>query len=169
MKYPIYILLALVCCYIPVSAQVDSTSMPRVNYSIPTEYTIGGITVSGVKFLDPDLLVPLSGLKRGEKISIPGDDIGKAIRKMWDQGLFTNVEIRITKTIGTNVFLDILVTERPRLGRYRFTDGKNGKIKKGQEDELRDKIKLITGRVLTENLKANTKTIIEKHNKDKGY
>lgn len=169
MKYLVYIALALLC-YLPASAQTDSTTaLPRVNYSIPTEYTIGGITVSGVKFLDPDLLVPLSGLKTGQKISIPGDDIGKAIRKMWDQGLFTNIEIRITKTIGSNVFLDILVAERPRLSKYRFTDGKNGKLKKGQEDELRDKIKLIPGRVLTENIKSNTKTIIEKHYKDKGY
>ena len=44
-----------------------------------------------------------------------------------------------------------------------------GKIKKGEQDELRDKIKLISGRVLTENLKTNTKNIIQNHYKDKGY
>jgi outer membrane protein insertion porin family len=139
--------------------------MSRVNYSIPTEYTLGPVTVSGAKYLDPDLIVPLSGLKAGQKISIPGDDVGKAIRKLWDQGLFTNVEIRIMKTVGNIVFLDILVTERPRLGKFAF----EGKIKKGEQDELRDKIKLISGRVLTENLKTNTINIIQNHYKDKGY
>jgi outer membrane protein insertion porin family len=109
--------------------------------------------------------VPLSGLKAGQKISIPGDDVGKAIRKLWEQGLFTNVEIRILKTLGNIVFLDILVTERPRLGKFAF----EGKIKKGEQDELRDKIKLISGRVLTENLKTNTINIIQNHYKDKGY
>jgi len=158
--------LALLCCTLPAMAQVvDSTGMPRVSYSIPAEYTIGGITVSGVKFLDPDLLVPLSGLRVGQTVSIPGDDIGKAIRKMWDQGLFTDVEIRIVKTLGVNVFLDIRVTERPRLSRFTFI----GKVKKGEQDELREKIKLIGGRVLTENMKANTINIIKNHYKDKGF
>jgi outer membrane protein insertion porin family len=126
---------------------------------------LGPVTVSGAKYLDPDLIVPLSGLKAGQKISIPGDDVGKAIRKLWEQGLFTNVEIRILKTLGNIVFLDILVTERPRLGKFAF----EGKIKKGEQDELRDKIKLISGRVLTENLKTNTINIIQNHYKDKGY
>ncbi len=157
--------LALLCVNLPALAQVDSTGMPRVSYSIPTEYTIGGITVSGVKYLDPDLLVPLSGLRVGQTVNIPGDDIAKAIRKMWEQGLFTDVEIRIVKTLGVNIFLDIRVTERPRLSRFYFT----GKIKKGEQDELREKIKLIGGRVLTENMKANTITIIKNHYKDKGF
>ena len=169
MKHLLYTLLALLCCYLPATAQVDdSTDVTRVNYSLPNEYTIGGITVSGVKYLDPDLLVPLSGLKVGQTISVPGDDIGKAIRKMWDQGLFTNVEIRIVKTLGVNVFLDIKVTERPRLSKYNF-EGKGKKIKKGEEDELREKIKLIAGRVLTENLKSNVSNIIKTHYKDKGF
>ncbi len=164
MKYFLYTLLAI-CCYIPASAQLDSIGASRINYSLPTEYILGPVTVSGAKYLDPDLIVPLSGLKAGQKISIPGDDVGKAIRKLWEQGLFTNVEIRILKTLGNIVFLDILVTERPRLGKFAF----EGKIKKGEQDELRDKIKLISGRVLTENLKTNTINIIQNHYKDKGY
>ncbi len=164
MKYFLYTLLAI-CCYIPASAQLDSSGASRINYSLPTEYILGPVTVSGAKYLDPDLIVPLSGLKAGQKISIPGDDVGKAIRKLWEQGLFTNVEIRILKTLGNIVFLDILVTERPRLGKFAF----EGKIKKGEQDELRDKIKLISGRVLTENLKTNTINIIQNHYKDKGY
>ncbi len=164
MKYFLYTLLAI-CCYLPASAQLDSIGASRINYSLPTEYILGPVTVSGAKYLDPDLIVPLSGLKAGQKISIPGDDVGKAIRKLWEQGLFTNVEIRILKTLGNIVFLDILVTERPRLGKFAF----EGKIKKGEQDELRDKIKLISGRVLTENLKTNTINIIQNHYKDKGY
>jgi outer membrane protein insertion porin family len=164
LKYFLYTLLAI-CCYIPASAQLDSSGASRINYSLPTEYILGPVTVSGAKYLDPDLIVPLSGLKAGQKISIPGDDVGKAIRKLWEQGLFTNVEIRILKTLGNIVFLDILVTERPRLGKFAF----EGKIKKGEQDELRDKIKLISGRVLTENLKTNTINIIQNHYKDKGY
>lgn len=168
MKHLLYTALALFCCYLPTMAQVDSTSMPRVNYSIPAEYTLAPITVSGVKFLDPDLIVPLSGLRVGQTVNIPGDDISKAIRKLWDQGLFTNVEIRIVKTIGNTIFLDIKVAERPRLARFNFV-GVKSKIKKGEEDELRDKIKLIGGRVLTENLKSNTINIIKNHYKDKGF
>ncbi len=34
----------------------------------PEEYTIAGITISGVKFLEPNALIGISGLRIGQKL-----------------------------------------------------------------------------------------------------
>ena len=59
----------------------------------PREYTLAGISIEGVSFLDHEVIIQKSGLQRGEKIAIPSDKISKAISKLWDQGLFSEVVI----------------------------------------------------------------------------
>ena len=87
----------------------------------PKVYEVAGVTVSGTKYLDEDLLISVSGLSVGTKIKLPNDEnISRAIRNLWKQELFSNVTISITKIISTKIFLDIKVEERPRLSRYNF-------------------------------------------------
>ena len=75
-----------------VSAQIQvGNDMSEIDYSLPREYEIGGVTVTGVKYLDPQVLVMISGLQPGETINVPGDKITNAIRKLWEQGLFEDV------------------------------------------------------------------------------
>ena len=158
------------CCIIvfcALSASVfgqTDTSMKVIDYNTPTDYVIGGITVSGTKFLDPDILVTLSGLTVGEKINIPGDKISKAVRGMWEQGLFTDVKIKIVKTLGKTVFLDIELVERARLSKFEIKG-----VKKGDQDDLRGKIQLVAGRVVTENTKIHTANTILAFYRDKGF
>lgn len=134
------------------------------SYASPGEFTIGGITTSGLKYLDADIIVSLSGLKTGDKISIPGDAISNAIRNLWDQGLFTDIQIYVTKTIGSNVFLEIALRERARLSRFMLKG-----IKKGEADDIREKIKLVKGRVVNENTKITTVNIIKDFYREKGF
>ncbi|MBC7922255.1 MAG: outer membrane protein assembly factor BamA, partial [Ferruginibacter sp.] len=135
-----------------------------LDYSNPKEYIIGDITVSGAKFLDANPLISLSGLKKGDKIRIPGEDISGAIKRLWDQGLLGGVEISATKVEGETVFLDINVKERPRLSRFVF-DG----LRKGEVDALNEKIKLIRGRVVTDALVKNTQLQVKKYFLEKGF
>jgi outer membrane protein insertion porin family len=79
----------------------------KMDYASPKEYFIGGITVSGVKYLDNNVLIMLSGLNVGDKIKIPGDDISNAIKKLWKQGMFEDIEISYTKIQGDKIFLNI--------------------------------------------------------------
>lgn len=143
-----------------------SRTYPTINYSVPSEYKIGGITVSGTKFLDPDIIASLSGLSVGETMAIPGDEIGNAMRKLWEQGLFTDIEIRITRIVGSQAWLDIHIQERPRLSRFGFG---NSKLKKNEADEIREKIRLMKGKIVTENIKNNTANIIRKYYHEKGF
>lgn len=92
------------------------------------EYIIGGITTSGIKFLDQNAIINLSGLRVGDKIRVPGTEIGYAIKKLWKQGLFGNVDVSVTKIEGKTIFLNIHLEERPKVSRI-FFEG----IRKGQK------------------------------------
>ena len=84
--------------------------------------------------------------KYGDKINIPGDEISGAIRKLWKQGILGDVKILVTKVEGNFVFLEIRLSERPRLSKFGFREKKKGKIenlKKGEADELKEKLNLI--------------------------
>jgi len=135
------------------------------DYTKPKDYSIGGITVSGVKYLDGNVLIMLSGLTVGEKVKIPGgDQISNAIRKLWEQGLFEDIEISITNIVGDQIFLNLYLKERPRLSKFQF----NG-IKKSDADEIREKIRLVKGDYVTDNLIIKTRNIIRKYYTDKGF
>ncbi len=130
----------------------------------PRKYELGGITVSGARYLDPNTLIGLSGLRIGDVISVPGDDLGKAIRKIWAQGILADISVTIARTEGNKVFLDFTVRERPRLSKFTFEG-----ISKGQADEIDKKIKLIRGKVVTDALLANTRTQVRKFYTNKGF
>ena len=135
------------------------------DYSSPTEYNLSGISVTGIKYLDENTLISISGLKLGEKILIPGEDISLAIKKLWKQGLFSDISIDIIKIEEENIFLNIALKEHSKLGKFNF----EGKIKKHDITELKEQLKLMRGKVLSENLINNSIYTIELYFKDKGY
>ena len=100
--------------------EIDYSSLPVWDYSDPPrEYEIMEVTVSGVEFLQPAVLVSISGFKVGNRIRIPGDDITWAVNKFWDQGLFADVKITATKIEGSKIWLEIYLKEQPRLSRQK--------------------------------------------------
>ncbi len=135
-----------------------------INFVEPREYVLGGITYSGAKDFDQALIQNLSGLIIGETYSIPGDKIAKAIEVLWKQQLFTDITITATKIEGENVFLDIHFETLPRLAKFTFKG-----VKKGDADDLREKIKLARGKIVNENLMLNIKNKTIDFYKDKGY
>lgn len=135
-----------------------------VNYSSPKEYEIASIKVEGIKYLDNNAIISLSGLRVGDKIKIPGDEISFAIKKLWKQGIIGNISINAEKIEGNQVWLVIQLTERPRLTRYEIR-GVNRTIK----GELEDKVELVKGKVLTDVLIKNTELTILEYMKGKGF
>ncbi len=158
------LLIGVIAFSLPASSQENTIAIRKADYASPAEYTIGGITTAGLQYLDPDIIISLSGLKQGDKISIPGDAVSNAIRNLWDQNLFTDIRIFVTKTIGSDVFLEIALKERARLSRFMLRG-----IKKGEADDIREKIKLVKGRVVNENTKISTVNIIKSYYEEKGF
>jgi outer membrane protein insertion porin family len=161
-----YLLLLVGCLLllVPAFAQDLTGEGITIDYNSPAEYTIGGITVSGARYLDQDVLIMLSGLAVGDKVKIPGDKITQSVRKLWDQGLFEDLRISVTKVIDNQVFLDIYIQERPKLSRFSFSG-----IKKSDADNIREKIRLVKGEYVTDNLILKTRDIILKYYYDKGF
>ncbi|HEX2394114.1 MAG TPA: POTRA domain-containing protein, partial [Bacteroidales bacterium] len=150
---------------IPLAGQVSQLPPAgHVDYEAVRTYTIKDITISGVKYLQTTYLVNISGLSVGEDIQIPSEDITAAINKFWALGLFSDVKITATKIEGRDIYLDIHLTEQPRLARINVKG-----LNKNDTKDVEEKIKLKPGNQLTENVLNNTKTIIKKHFVDKGF
>ncbi|WP_167619705.1 outer membrane protein assembly factor BamA [Maribellus sediminis] len=130
----------------PLMAQeeLDSTNF-SIYYSSAQEYTIADIQVSGIRYLDKTVLIQLSGLKVGDEIMVPGDEITQAIKKLWQQGLFSDVKITATKVIGNNIWLDIYLQERPRLADVNFYG-----VSKSEKDDITEKVLLLRGSQITD-------------------
>ena len=135
------------------------------DYKSPTEYIIGDIKISGVQFLDSNAIIAITGLKVGDKISIPGDQLSNAIKKIWDQGLIGDVEVNIEKVEGNMIFLRFVLKERPRLSKYVFNKG----VKKGERDDLLEKIDHTRGTVVNDAMIKNAQKRIRNFYLEKGY
>jgi outer membrane protein insertion porin family len=135
-----------------------------MDYERPREFTIVDIEVTGVKFLQTNYLVNISGLSIGQEITIPGEDITNAIEKFWALGLFADVRVIARKIEGRAIYLEILLTEQPRLNKLTIHG-----LNKSDTKDVDEKIKLKPGGQITENVLNNTTTIIKKHFVDKGF
>ncbi len=134
------------------------------DFSSPEDYIIGGVTISGVRYLDSNALIGISGLRRGQEVTIPGEAVTLAVQKLWQQGLFSDVRITITKVESDTVFLDIFLQERPRISSVRF----NG-LRSSEVQDLTEKISLPVGSQLSSYILDNTRKIIADHFIEKGF
>jgi outer membrane protein insertion porin family len=165
-KYFFLTLLLLVNTYTAL-AQADTTGTNEVfilDYKKPKIFTIEAVEIVGTSFLDKNIIRSLSGLKIGDKISVPGDDISKAIKSLWKQGLFGDIQIQASKIIEDKIYLDIVVLEKPRLNTITI----NG-IKKGEKEDVAKKLDALRAKPITDALKANIKNIIADFYEEKSY
>lgn len=137
----------------------------EVDYTKPKEYTIGGITITGTQFLDKEVLILLSGLRVGEKITVPGDKISKAVQNMWKQGLFGDVQILVDRVEGDNIFFTFYLQEKPRLARFAFSRN----LKKSRVEDLNDMVKGYKGKIVTESMKVTATQMFRTFYEEKGF
>ena len=136
-------------------AQTNDTipsSIPEeliVNYTVPPkQYYIADVAVTGVEgtmYQDQEfVLVNFAGFSKGQEIQIPGDDISNALKRFWRQGLFSDVKILQTKVEGDSVWLEIRLTDRPRVMDIRYTG-----MRKGEQDDIAERIGFVMGNQIT--------------------
>ena len=134
------------------------------SYSQPKEYELGPIRVIGADNFDHQAIKLIAGLRQGQKIILPSNDISNAIKNLWNEEIFSNVAIYVTKEIAGVVYLTIAVEARMKLSKFSFKG-----IGKRDADKLREEIKLFTGKTITENLVFQTKTKIRGYFREKGF
>ncbi|MCU0359297.1 MAG: outer membrane protein assembly factor BamA [Bacteroidia bacterium] len=131
----------------------------------PKTYRLAPLQIQGAEYTDKNVISLLSGLSAGDEVKIPGDKISDAIRKLWKQGMFEDIQILQDKVIGNDLFLIIKVVERPRLTKFKF----KGDVKKSDAEDIRAKIKLMQERVVTDYMIGNIKNIVKEFYVNKGY
>ncbi len=142
----------------------DYDSMPVIDYKKGQDLIIKDVQVSGIKYLDKNILVSLSGLNPGKTITFPSDEVTNAVQKLWDQGLFSDVKISILEIIGDSVNLDIYLQERHRLSELEIFGMKKGKV-----NDLKEDLELKRGMQVNENLLNNTERVIKNYLYDKKF
>ncbi len=135
-----------------------------IDFMTVEDYIIGGVTVTGIRFLDTNALIGISGLRIGQAVAIPGDAVTTAEQKLWQQGLFSDVRISISKVLSDTVYLDINLQERPRISSIKL----NG-LKTSETTDLNKKINLPIGSQVTPYLLNTAQKIIKDHFIEKGF
>ena len=88
----------------PSNSEKPSTELDYLN---PKEYTIAGININGVKYLDKSVLITISKLTVGDRITVPGDITANAVKNLWAQGLFDDVSLEINSIKNDSIFFDL--------------------------------------------------------------
>ena len=143
---------------------LSGSEIPEVNYSHPQEYTISEITTSGKNNYEDYVLIGYSGLKKGEKITIPGDAISNVVKRFWKQGLFKDVRVEIAAIRGREVWLNIHLDQRPKISQINFIGAKKKEI-----EEIEKGMGLTKGGQVTPYGIDKAKRFITNYYQEKGY
>ncbi len=127
-------------------------------------FKIAGITVEGTVFADPQNVISNSGLSVGDELTMPSEKISNAINRLWNQRLYSDIQILEDQRIGDQIFLIIRIREHNRLDTWEW-DG----LDELDKEDLEKVITLIKGQILTPaTLKRWEKAIVKRYEKD-GY
>ena len=152
---------------VPVAAQIDSTAQvrnaPMLDYEHPKQYIINKVKVSGIKYLDPEVVASMSGLTKGDTIMIPSDYLSSTLKTMWNQRIYSDVQI-LTEPVGDSVNIEIVLRERPRVYDWKIEG-----VRKGQLSELLETLKLKKGSELSDFVLNSSKDAIRKYFAEKGF
>ena len=136
----------------------------ELSYNNGKKYVLGGVTVSGNTSFNEQTIIAYSGLRKGKEMTIPGEDVSNAIKKLWNSKLFSDIEVYITKIEGKVAYLQIKLSDLPQLNQLKI----NG-VKKGKKESIIKDTKLKKGVKVTENLITTTENFLEKKYKKEGF
>ena len=174
MHYRIFSILVtficLFCCAPNAGAQEEVTlgnenEKPVILYSgTPKKYEIADIKVEGAPNYEDYVIIGLSGLSKGQIITLPGEEITQACKRYWRHGLFSDVSIEADKIEGDKVWLTIHLAMRPRVTDIRYSG-----VKKSEREDLEARVALLKGNQITPNAIDRAKTLIKRYYDDKGF
>lgn len=142
----------------------DKQDKPTILYGQTRRLEIGNISIHGAEGYEDNLIIGLSGLSIGQAINVPGDEITAAVKRYWKHGLFSDARIEADSIVGEKIYLSIHVAMRPRVSEVNV----NG-VKKGEKDDLLEKIGILKGNQITPNMINKAKTICQRYFDDKGF
>ena len=127
-------------------------------------YTLEKIVVLGTQNYSPQTIIAYSGLKEGTTVSIPGEKISTAVKKLWDSNLFSDIDVFLTESNGNQATIEIVLVDLPEINEVVV----NG-VKKQKQQEIITENKLNKGVKVTENLITTTKNYLTNKYKKQGF
>ena len=169
MKYKLLLIFAAVAMVfgnnVKAAEQNDTIYNPTIIFSgMPKKYEIAGLRVEGLQNYEDYIVIGYSGLSIGDVVEIPGDDITNAAKRFWRQGLFSKIQIRVEKIYGNKAWLVFDLRQQPRISKINYTG-----CKKGEKEELEQRLSLMPGNQITQNIVNRAKEIIIAFFKQKGF
>ena len=150
-------LLFLMSLSFPLQAQVE-------NFVKGRSYTLDSIIVSGLKTFNNQTLISYSGLRKGQKLALPGEEVSAIIQKLWSLNLFSDINFYVAKVDGQKITIEIEIEELPTLSEFKI----NG-LKKGKTESIINETELKAGKKLSESFLTNTKNYIQNKFKKDGF
>jgi len=129
----------------------------------PRQYEINEVAVEGIQTARESFLISTSGLSSGTTISIPGEEIPNAIRRIYRTGLFSDVEI-CHEIANGGVNIRMILQEEPSLQGYELEG-----IRRSHRRDLRERLNLLTGFAVTSSRKTQALNTIKRYYREKGY
>ena len=127
-------------------------------------YSIDTITVTGLKNFSDRTVVTYSGLRQGQSIQVPGEEVSAVLKKLWNLELFSDVNLYVTDVNNGKIKLEINVDELSTLLNYSI----NG-VKKSKAETFEKETELSEGKRLSESFLTNTKNYIQNDLKKDGF
>lgn len=159
------VLLAAVAMMSIAAAAQEKITNPEITYAgNPRNCVIGGIAVSGVEGYEDYVLTGISGLAKGQRVTLPGPEITEAVKRYWKHGLFSKVAISADSIVGDKVYLHFHLAVRPRVSTINYTG-----LKKGEREDMEKKLGLLKGSQITPNMIDRAKILAKRYFDDKGY
>ncbi|SFJ12404.1 BamA/OMP85 family outer membrane protein [Myroides guanonis] len=135
------------------------------HFESPKKYVLGDIQVTGKVNYNPQTVVTFTGLNKGQEITIPGEEISDALKKLWKLGFFKDINIYETSINGDTINLELALNELPRLNEAKIKG-----LRKAKTETILKESKLTKGKIVNENLITTTKNyILNKYRKDGFY
>ncbi|WP_232455005.1 MULTISPECIES: outer membrane protein assembly factor BamA [unclassified Gilvibacter] len=128
------------------------------------KYEIGNIEITGLKSYNAQTVLTFTGLKSGERIYVPGQRLSDIITNLWDQNLFSDISIYVTRMEGDVVDLEINIQELPTLNNVSISGIRDRKAR----DIINDN-ELKKGQKVTQNLLTTTKNYILNKYREQGF
>lgn len=153
---PLFILITLIF------SSVASTQ--NIDFNNGKKYTIGDISVTGDTSFSPQTVVAYSGLRKGETIIIPGEEISAALKKLWNSNLFSSIDIYLTRVEVDTAYLEINLIDLPELNEVTIQGVKKSKIEGIIKENKLDK-----GAKVTENLITTTRNYLTSKYRKEGF
>ncbi len=155
----------LLYLFLQFSLSLNAQQQEFIEYNNKS-YEISGIKVTGNEFSDEKAIIGISGIRVGQKITLPGPDIQNAIKAIYKQRLFTQVEITFANQVGNVVSLEIHVKEKPRYSTHSYKG-----VKKSTHEDLNVIVSnhLPKNSIFTGEIKEALIDNIQKYFYEKGY